>query len=104
MTNPLDLKFDRFLTLWLVKAVWGISLVLGALTLIVSIIYGLAQNELTFALWTPPPIVIGSLLILRIWLELVMVLFRIADNTSVIAQRPGLTSSIAEAMPQRSVG
>jgi hypothetical protein len=86
MTNPLDMKFDRFLTLWLVKALWGCALVFGALWLVGGIIYGIAENEIAMAFYTPLGVVI-ALVLLRIWLELVMVLFRIADNTAAIARQ-----------------
>jgi len=94
------MSFDRFLTLWLVKVVWGIAFAVGALTLIGSIVYVFVNDDKISALYVPL-IVIGSLLILRIWLELVVVLFKIADNTSVIAQQPRLPS-ITEVMPQRA--
>jgi hypothetical protein len=87
MTNPLDLKFDRFLTLWLVKALWGCALVFGALWLVGGIIYGIAENEIAMAFYTPLGVVI-ALVPLRIWLELVntSAAFRWTDDRS--AARP----------------
>ena len=54
------MNFDRFLTLWLVKAVWGIAFVVGTLMLIGSIIYVFVSDDKISALYVPL-IIIGSL-------------------------------------------
>lgn len=81
-----DFSFKELITTKVIKLVYILGIGVAALGSIVMLVAGLLQGgagaasiivaPLMFLLW-----VIG----LRIWLELVMVIFKIADNTDILA-------------------
>ncbi len=86
-----DLSFSNFVTTSIVRIVYIIGLVMIGLAWIVMVIRGFAAGAaqglitiiiatIVMALW---------ILFLRIWLELIIVIFRIAENTAIIAHSTG---------------
>lgn len=85
----LDLNFTRFITVQLVKVLYIIGLVMVTLSAIgfafggfrVGIMNGMVTLILAPIVW------IIMVLLLRVYLELVVALFRIAENTSMMVER-----------------
>ncbi len=85
----LDLNFTRFITVQLVKVIYVIGLALIAIVAMAMIITGF-KNGIVMgigALLLAPVIVALWVLGLRVYLELIVALFRIAQNTSIMAER-----------------
>jgi Domain of unknown function (DUF4282) len=78
------LNFDKFLIPHLIRIVWGFSLVIGAIVFIVGLVAMFTQGEPAAGTATLIGVPVGLVLI-RIWCELIIVVFKIADNSSVIA-------------------
>src|ERR1044072_4957241 len=89
----MDLSFNKFLTTTLVKIIWNTGLPVNILFAIGSFIGGLMQlsdgSSGAWAILVGPILAAFSLLILRVWLELIIVLFKIADNTSKLVELSG---------------
>lgn len=92
-----DLSFSDFITIRLIKVLYILAIagsVLGGLILIIS---GFANGFGTGILFLllSPLVVILYILMARIWLELVIVVFRIAENTSQLVKmkEPGVGST-----------
>jgi len=95
-----DMSFSEFVTIRLIKVLYILGM-LGAgvigLGLIVSGFSNGAGTGLLF-LFLSPIVVLLYILALRIWLELIIVVFRIAENTSQLVkiQPPGIPSAVEE--------
>ena len=89
-----DISFDEFITTKIIKFLYVLSMVIIG----IGALYGIGaafhssvwMGFLTLLVFAP----LGFLLFLicvRIWLELIIVIFKIADNTSIIASqnKPG---------------
>jgi len=85
-----DLSFQKFVTVGVIKIVYLLGMALIALGWLAIIIAGFAGAGFLGGIGA---ILIGAvvallyLLILRMWLELIVSIFRIAQNTSVLASR-----------------
>jgi Zn-dependent protease with chaperone function len=83
-----DTSFREFITTRIIKVLYVLGMVLAGLGALGILIGGLSQGgagvasiiiaPLAFILWV---------ISLRVWLELVIVIFRIADNTDILAKR-----------------
>ncbi len=83
-----DLSFSDFITKRIIKLLYVLGIVLAGLMALVVLVAGLLQGGAGFASFIIAPLLfILWVISLRVWLELVMVAFRIADNTDVIAKR-----------------
>ncbi len=94
-----DLGFQRFITLSIIKIVYAIGLGLIVLALVVSIIMGFIGGVMSglLALIVGPIVALLYMVFFRMWLELVVVMFRIGENTSKLADK--LAGGSAPAMP-----
>ncbi len=84
----LDFGFTRFITLQAIKFVYALGLILLVLSWIVFSIGAMSQNffpGLGLAIVGILVVVIYAVM-LRIWLELIAVIFRIGENTSKLVQ------------------
>jgi hypothetical protein len=99
----IDVQFNKFVTSRIVKIVWVAAVVLAVLALIGGEVYGFYGTQPTtvtedgtevnagprqpsYLLIILTPLAVALwVLFTRLYLELVIVLFKIADNTSVIA-------------------
>jgi len=95
----MDLTFQRFITIGIIKIVYLIGLLLIAIGFLVMIISGFSQGVFAgiAAIIVAPIVAFLWTLFLRIYLELIVVLFRIAENTSIMAGRGGLDAPAANA-------
>ena len=86
-----DMSFSSFVTTKLIKVLYILIIILAALGAMVmvgsgfrhggpGVIVGILIAPVAFVLW----VMAG-----RVWLELIIVMFRIAENVSVIAERKG---------------
>jgi len=73
-----DFSFTEFLTIKIIKLLFILGIIGAALGSLFYLIKDFGLSSLLIA----PLIFIASVFLLRIWLELVMVVFRIADNTT----------------------
>jgi len=89
LSSLFDFSFTSFVTLRFIKILYGIFMALAALVALavfftfarqggVGILLALILGPLTFLIW---------LLVYRVVLEFVVVIFRIAENTSILASR-----------------
>lgn len=84
----LDFGFNRFITLQAIKFVYVLGLILLVLSWLVFSIGAMSQNffpGLTLSLLGIIGVVIYAIM-LRIWLELIAVIFRIGENTTRLVQ------------------
>jgi len=87
-----DLSFTEFVTTRLIKIIYILAIVFAGLSGLGIIISGLFSNNVGTAvlgLIMGPVAFILMVLSARIWLELVIVVFRIAEHTAAIAQEMG---------------
>jgi hypothetical protein len=82
-----DLTFTKFVTPSLVQLIYGLGMALILLVWLVALIASLTQGFMAFL----GMLVIGTivaflyLLMLRVWMELIIILFRLGDTTQQIA-------------------
>lgn len=87
----LDFGFNRFITLSVIKILYILGLLLLVLIWLVFVIGSFTQGALEGLV----ALVVGSVgallyaIFWRIWLELIVVVFRIGENTTKIAQGTG---------------
>jgi uncharacterized protein DUF4282 len=90
----LDTRFDSLITPSLVRFVYIIAMILIAIVVLVGIVAGFAESAGTgiLALIIAPIFGLFYLIVTRLWLELVVVLFKIRDaseETAVNTRRVG---------------
>lgn len=90
----MDTQFNTLITPSLVRFVYIIAMVLIAIGMLVAIIAGFAESAGTgiLLLIIAPIIALFYLIVTRLWLELVVVLFKVRDateETAVNTRRPG---------------
>ncbi|RJQ42199.1 MAG: DUF4282 domain-containing protein [Gaiellales bacterium] len=78
-----DFSFSSFVTLKLIKVIYFIVFILAVLAAIGVIIVGFQQSSTMglAALLLSPVLFLVYILAARVWLELIVVLFRIEENT-----------------------
>ena len=84
-----DLSFKEFVTTKIVKFIFILTIIIGGLVAIGILISGLSRGGgMAFASLIIAPIVFFLyVLFSRIWLEIVIVLFRIAENTTMFVEQ-----------------
>ena len=86
-----DLSFTRFITVSFIKIIYLLGILLLCIGWLGIVITGFANGFVTGL----GAIIIGGLiflvylLFLRVWLELIVVIFRIGENTSAMARSMG---------------
>jgi hypothetical protein len=87
MSALFDLSFTRFVTIGVVKIVYILGMVVLAILLLLMLIGAFSQGVGMglLALIVLPIVGFLELLFLRIWLEIIVCMFRIAQNTTVMA-------------------
>lgn len=85
-----DLKFDRFVTGPIIRIVWAVYLLFGSLGLVFTVVGSIFKYPiLEAALWSGLSIVgfIFLALMLRVWLEAFMVIFRMSERLQQINEK-----------------
>ncbi|HEX5479711.1 MAG TPA: DUF4282 domain-containing protein [Dehalococcoidia bacterium] len=83
-----DFSFSSFVTPSIIQLVYGIFLVIAGIGALVVIVAGLAESPALglLLLIISPVIFLFYAIIARIYLEIVIVLFRVAESTTQIAR------------------
>ncbi len=81
-----DFSFTTFITTKIIKVVYGVAIFLCGLGALAFLIGGFSRSFLAGigALILSPIIFILYVMLTRIWLELIIVIFRIAEHTAAI--------------------
>jgi len=84
-----DLSFSEFVTARLIKVLFILGVVLSVLGVLGMIIAGFSAGagRGILMLILSPLIFLLYVLVVRIWCELIIVVFRIAENTSRLAEQ-----------------
>lgn len=85
----LDFGFQKFITLSVIKVLYMLGAGVIALGLILGMISAFLQNGAigVLVLGVGPLVALVALVFLRVWLELVVVIFRIGDHTGKLVQQ-----------------
>jgi len=87
-TALIDISFTSFITTKLVKLIYIVSLILiglGAIAMLISFFTcGIGSGIL--GLIVTPIVVLLEVMAVRVWLEIIMVVFRIAEDVNQIAK------------------
>jgi hypothetical protein len=83
-----DMSFSEFVTIRIIKLLYTLGIVLAGIAGLIFIVSGFANGIGTGILFLllSPFIVLIYILFARIWLELIIVVFRIAENTSQLVK------------------
>ena len=101
-----DLSFKKFVTVGVIKLLYMIGIVLIGIAVIAMIVMSFAGGAAAgiLTLIFSPIIFFLWVLFLRIYLEIIIVLFRIAQNTSIMAGRGDEFASAATPPPAPLAG
>lgn len=83
----LDFSFEEFITPTIIKVLFIVAMVVIGLTVLGMIVAGFYTYGVAGIFWLVGALIWGfvALLFARVWLELVVIFFRIRDNTEEIA-------------------
>ena len=83
-----DMSFSEFVTIRLIKVLYIIGIIGAVFAGLLFIVAGFSSGAGTGILFLVlSPILVGIyILMVRIWLELIIVVFRIAENTSLLVK------------------
>lgn len=83
----LDLSFNQFVTMSVIKILYILAIVLAGLFALIMVVTSFIGSIVSglIALVISPIIFIVYVLMARVWLEIIMVIFRIEKNTREVA-------------------
>ena len=83
-TNLFDFSFSKFIVPQIIKILFGIGILGSAIVALNFIVKGFQSSALLaiLAIIVSPIVFVIAVILVRVYLEVVMVLFRIADNTA----------------------
>ena len=83
-----DFSFTEFVSVRLVRLLYAVALIAGVLGAVISVVMAFSRGFLEgiFGLVFAPVALLLWLLAARVWLEFVVVAFRIADHVKEIAE------------------
>ena len=85
-----DLSFSEFITTRIIKLLFILGIIGAIITTLMMIISGLASASGAtkfFSIVLSPLFFIHYVLFMRIWLEMILVFFRIAENTTKMVEQ-----------------
>ncbi len=84
-----DLSFTEFVTTRVIKVLYILAIVISAIVALILLISGIAKGGgMAFlAIIVSPIVFFLYVLMARIWLEVIIVLFRIAENTGRLVEQ-----------------
>lgn len=88
LASLFDMSFSDFVTIRIIKLLYTVGIVLAGITGLIFIVSGFVNGIGTGILFLllSPFVVMIYILMTRIWLELIIVVFRIAENTSQLVK------------------
>lgn len=89
ITSLFDLSFSDFITTKIVKFLYILGIIIAAIVSLTAIVsgFGLGAGRGIITLILSPVIFLLMVIFYRIWLEMIIVIFRIAEHTSEIAKK-----------------
>ena len=89
MGSLFDLSFTEFVTTRIIKFLYIIAIIVAAIAAIAIIVSGFAQGFVVgiISLILSPIIFLLYVVLSRVWLELIIVIFRIAENTGRLVDK-----------------
>ena len=83
-----DFSFTSFITLKFLKVIYGVLVVVVLLTGLLFLVVGLARGGAgaVLSIVAVPLVTLLYLVMVRIWMELIALFFRIGENTSIMAR------------------
>ncbi len=100
-----DFSFSQFITVKIIKILFGLAIIGAAIWALMILIGGLGSGSVGVALGAiilSPIAFLFSVIISRVYLELILVLFRIAENTQVMANDQKPSSQEDKPSPESS--
>lgn len=87
LASLFDLSFNEFITTRLIKVIFVLGIVIAGLLSFSMFVGGASQGFFPFLMMliVAPLLFLVYVVVLRVWLELVIVIFRIAENIQRIA-------------------
>jgi hypothetical protein len=87
-----DLTFTRFVTISVVRIIYLLGMLLLAVLWLIMVVAGFMQGVLAGLVGIIVATIIAAiyLLMMRVWLEVIVVLFRIGENTTAMARSMGV--------------
>ena len=87
--NLFDLSFNQFVTTQLIKILYVLAIILSALGALIILLGSISKGGMSalLGLIFVPVFFCIWVLAARVWLELIIVVFRIAEHTAEIAQQ-----------------
>ncbi|MGQ9589738.1 MAG: DUF4282 domain-containing protein [Planctomycetota bacterium] len=83
-----DLSFREFVTTRIVQILYVLGILAAALVALAMFVAGLARGGAgILAIVLAPLYFVLSVICIRVWLELVIVIFRISENTEILAKK-----------------
>ena len=84
-----DLSFTEFITTRVIKALFILAIIVSAIAAVVIVVSGFVSGALSgiVLLVISPILFLVYVILARVWLELVIVIFRIAENTGRLAEQ-----------------
>ncbi|OQX86752.1 hypothetical protein B6D60_05530 [candidate division KSB1 bacterium 4484_87] len=84
-----DFSFKEFVTIKIIKVIYGIGILFAGIGAIAVIIKGFSAGVLAgiLALIISPVVFIIYSILIRVWLEVVIVLFRISEDVRDMAKK-----------------
>jgi hypothetical protein len=84
-----DFSFTEFITIKIIKILYGIIIVLAGIFVLFFIVTGFRASAAMGILYIilSPLVFFLYVIIARVWLEIVIVIFRIEDNTKKMAEK-----------------
>ncbi len=97
-----DFSFSSFITKKLIGVLYGIEMVLVAIAVLGLIVMGFKQGIVTGLLLVilSPILLVLSVIAVRVYFEMIVIAFRIEENTSIMAKN--MTGSSAGPAPNTS--
>ncbi|MBN1764129.1 MAG: DUF4282 domain-containing protein [Sedimentisphaerales bacterium] len=85
-----DLSFSEFITTRIIKLLFVIGIIGAVIATLMLIVSGLASSSgaaKVFYILLSPVFFILYVLFVRVWLEMILVFFRIAENTTKLVEQ-----------------
>jgi ACR3 family arsenite efflux pump ArsB len=90
-----DFGFEDFITVRIIKVIYILGMILIGIGALIALVGGLSRGGGTSIIFTVLVVPLGALLMIiffRVYLELVVVIFRIGENSTEIARKLGAGS------------
>ena len=93
-----DFSFSEFITPRIIKLLFVLAIIISAIFAIMMFVAGISEGGGTafLSLIGAPLLFLLYVIMARVWLEVIMIMFRIADNTDKLAERGDTQAEASE--------